>query len=164
MFKKRKIVETTTNLAINRDQTQNRKYTKKLIELKSGSCISAIFLSLFKSNILLLLNKYNEPIKIYADYKASYNFVYLMLPKNKTFNEILNEYKPSTIYANNGEKIKQYMKKSNCTVNLINSNVNLLEFLKIIKIENKPHLSFKEAKELDSTITFKEYKKIFHAQ
>lgn len=145
----------------------SKNVAKNAIQLNKGFCNSAIVHTMINSNILILLNKENLPIKCWNDYSCI-----LPLPshtvKTEKFNEILKKYNPKIIYINNGKPIADYL-QNNSNVNVIFNKKSIAELLETLKLEyqqkNEPKkitLSYSDAKSLDSKLTYNEYKLLFH--
>lgn len=149
----------------------------------NGDAKTAIFYKMIKVYVLVLLNKDNQPISCWANKttKLPIYTKYVTLkdedldfkikkPNENTdqnpFHNILLQYKPSIIYANTCAYINDYVKKFNPTLNHTSKELStILNFIKNIKAEKSvvgnKKISFSEAKKLDSSLTLKEYKKIF---
>lgn len=162
------------NRKVNTDTARNsdsRNCAKNAISLEKGKCESAILHSMINSTLLILLNARNRPIACWNNRTCILPIVSLTVPTEK-FNTILESYAPKTIYMNNGEAITNYL-KAHPEVNVRYNSLNLEHLLNDLKkeYENKKKeqvqlngkytISYSEAKQLDKSLTYKEYKKIF---
>lgn len=151
----------------------DKKSTKRninAIKTFGGKSSCAIYFKSTNTHMLIILNENHQPMSCWVNAHNISSPLQLKIISNEIFNKILNEYKPSIIYANTCEYIELYIQKSKPKI--IQSNTTPYILLKELKCPNqsnmsenkktKPEweLSFKEMKQLDSKITRADYKKM----
>ncbi|ABO45419.1 unknown [Gryllus bimaculatus nudivirus] len=148
--------------------TQTKRKNLRILKNVSNvqGPIKYVFLvKTFGCYLLLCVNEHYEIIKTYISEKCINVFNGTYIHKNQ-FGKRIMKYKPEIIYTNSGEIIKDIITLFKVVVcenpirmHEIMRNESKEKIEKTKKIYNKP--SFDNIRELDNTITYKEYIKIF---
>lgn len=165
-----KLKKEKSNVTIQREIPKERNSREKniahsFISLKSDDkiVVNIVFHKNLSGYIMIGLNKKNQPIKAWSDLKGFMPIKTRLIKKNH-FRDILLNYKPNCIYLNDGvllaplEKFKLHIYDM--------SLMNLLNKLRNDGINNDIEKNnfipnYSDIKKLDSTITYKDYKKIY---
>ncbi|ATY70248.1 lef-3 [Tomelloso virus] len=159
-----KMVRQTLDPRVRNKRQINVVYWQMSFSKNDRRAVSALY---FKSNDghrLFSLNRNNVPIQCWSDI-SGISTIKSSLVATDRFNQLLEKIKPKILYLNDGE----HLDTSKYAIHLFHEH-SLLDFLKSIEIvDPQANVSkctrptFKTLKELDPTMSKKEYRKIIEA-
>lgn len=122
-----------------------------------------LFHKFLQGYILILLNKYNEPVKAWSNVDSLMMIKCKLIKNVEHFKTIYDSIKPKILYLTDGTLLQPLIAEQKIELYENLSLTDVLNNIKIERNEKKQYTipTYKEILELDPTITKKEYQKTY---